>query len=89
MVSHQVDIHMNGEYVETMSPSVPDGPHTKTDREIRTHEATPRISTSYELYRRKLSGHNYLCINCLCIKYQYINYFNTNCLVKLPVTFNK
>lgn len=57
MVSPQVDIHMNGEYVETMSPSQPDEPHTKRDREIRTHEATPRISTSYELCRHKLARH--------------------------------
>ncbi|XP_078369232.1 uncharacterized protein LOC144653169 [Oculina patagonica] len=39
----KVDIHMNGEYVETMSPSVAVEPHMKREREIRTHEATPRI----------------------------------------------
>ena len=53
----QVDIFMNGEHVETMSPSVPDEPHPQKDRETRTHEAAPRISTSYKLCGHKLSVH--------------------------------
>jgi len=35
---------MNGEYVETMSAPEQDERHAKRDREMRTHEAAPRIS---------------------------------------------
>lgn len=38
---------MNGEHVETMSAPEPEAPHAKRDREMRTHEAAPRISKIY------------------------------------------
>lgn len=38
-----IDIYMNGEHVETMPVPEPDLSHTKQDREMRTHEAVPRI----------------------------------------------
>ena len=46
---------MNGEHVETMPVPEPDLSHTKQDREMRTHEAVPRISKVY--IKAYLNGH--------------------------------
>ncbi|XP_058960524.2 uncharacterized protein [Pocillopora verrucosa] len=39
----KVDIFMNGEHVETVSPSVPDEQPAAPDSETRTHDAVPKI----------------------------------------------
>ncbi|PFX16875.1 uncharacterized protein LOC111341614 [Stylophora pistillata] len=39
----KVDIFMNGEHVETVSPSVQDEPETERDRELPSHDAMPKI----------------------------------------------
>lgn len=49
----QVDIFMNGELVETVSPSLPDEQPTAPDSETRTHDAVPKIRKFEKLLESK------------------------------------
>ena len=49
----QVDIFMNGEHVETVSPSVPDEQPMAPDSETRTHDAVPKIRKFEKLLESK------------------------------------
>ena len=49
----QVDIFMNGEHVETVSPSVPDEQPMAPDSETRTHDAVPKIRKFEKLFEFK------------------------------------
>lgn len=49
----QVDIFMNGEHVETVSPSVPDEQPMALDSETRTHDAVPKIRKFEKLSESK------------------------------------
>lgn len=49
----QVDIFMNGEHVETVSPSVPDEQPAAPDSETRTHDAVPKIRKFEKLLESK------------------------------------
>ena len=49
----QVDIFMNGEHVETVSPSVQEEPETERDRELPSHDAMPKIRKFEKLFESK------------------------------------
>lgn len=44
---------MNGEHVETVSPSVPDEQPAAPDSETRTHDAVPKIRKFEKLFESK------------------------------------
>ena len=52
-VLSQVDIFMNGEHVETVSPSLTDEQPAAPDSETRTHDAVPKIRKFEKLLESK------------------------------------